>query len=225
MEARGYHRGFAHHEEWSWEVDFKDDDFEGMDYLMADDVDIVYYEGHGSPRRVFFCGPYNKLIKGGEKVDWWSPSDDHYLSYSDAVWGDDDLEWIVLYSCGVLHDGTWPVWESAFDGLHLILGFATTAYDTGLGGEDFVRWAHPHKYGGLIDVPAYPLRVAWALSAIHGQPSLEHVWYAIMGVFGISNESTHNDYLWGQGPVSPDLRGSTGPFAIGGFWRLSGPAY
>ncbi|RMD82124.1 MAG: hypothetical protein D6815_09975 [Candidatus Dadabacteria bacterium] len=205
MEDKGYRRKFALGEEWSWEVDFKDDDFEGIDYMVADDVDFAFYTGHAGPNSFLLCGNVQ----------------DRRLKYSDAIWGEDDLEWIVIAACGPLQSYSWHNWESAFDGLHLIMAYGSTSADTDKEGSELVRWSHPQRLGGIFDLPAFSLHTAWALTAINAQPD-GRIW-AVMGVFGTSGESSYDDYIWGQGPVSPDLRGSTGPFAIGGYWHVSGP--
>ncbi len=203
MEAKGHRRSFAMGDEWAWEVDFRDDDLGGIDHMVADDTDFVFYTGHAGSGGFTFCG-----LAG-----------DHRLTYEDAIWGEDDMEWLVVAACGPLQECCWRNWEPAFDGLHLIMAYGSVSNDTTTEGTELVRWSHPQTWGAA-HIAALPLSVAWAVTTIAAQPD-GRIW-AVMGVFGMSNETSYGDYLWGQGPVSPDLRGQTGPFAIGGYWRVSG---
>ena len=52
------------------------------------------------------------------------------LHYSEAKWGDEDLEWIVISACSVLyHYGVALRWGEVFDDLHGMLGFHTDMPD------------------------------------------------------------------------------------------------
>ena len=60
----------------------------------------------------------------------------------DGSWGapnpEDNLQWLVMYACQILEDDSsasspWLKWGPAFNGLHSLLGFETTASDAGVG--------------------------------------------------------------------------------------------
>ena len=99
----------------SWEEDFKRNSLGGTNQAWVDDVDLVFYEGHGWP--------------GG--FTFYSGHDDGSLTYQDAyrTWGDRDVEWIGLLSCSVLADSHRVDWANTMANLHLLMGFKTTAYD------------------------------------------------------------------------------------------------
>ncbi len=109
----------------AWERDFIDPSLrgDGLDQSYVDNVDLVFYIGHGWPGGFTFV----------------SNQADGSVVYNDAVkWGNLDLEWLSLLSCSVLKGypgGTLPPWYQRwgpdFDGLHLLTGFETTAYELG----------------------------------------------------------------------------------------------
>jgi len=193
----------------SWEKDFREN---GLDYQVVDDVDLALYIGHGWP--------------GGFTFDNATKDDDalrHNESAGTVRWGNQDLEWLALVSCQVLardapsSGGLWyQRWGQEFDGLHMILGFHTNAYDqSGFGGR-FADWMMGRKIG-LVTLPPLPIRAAWFQATKEEQPS--GVVAAVMGVYGQGGLTSYNDYFHGKGPVSPDLRGT----AIAGWWYVRGP--
>lgn len=195
--------GVEHRFNWgelrAWEVDFKDPALGGQDASFADSVDLTFYTGHANGVGFMFC----------------SAMSDRFLHFSDAHWGNSNLEWMVVAACGPLQDdaGGWRLrWSSAFDGLHLLLGYATESFDDTTEGSLFAS--------RLLDEesPA-PIRQAWATTAIEVQPD-DKVIYAVMGVYGSDwTLPNYDDHFWGKGPVGPDLRGASRI----GFWRISGP--
>lgn len=188
----------------SWERDFKDGGT-GLDHLYVDNVDITFYCGHG--------------YGGGFTFE--SSQDDGYLTYTDAAgaWGNDDLEYLSLLSCQVLRDTydgkKWYTrWGPAFNGLHLLCGFQTNAYDWPNFGPRFADYTLGRNFFGLVTI-TLPVRAAWFKAKAEEQPA--DVEAVVMGVVGPGGTiSGYNDYFWGQGPVSPDLRGSQ----IRGYWRI-----
>ncbi|AUX43744.1 hypothetical protein SOCE26_051990 [Sorangium cellulosum] len=182
----------------AWEVDFKDPALGGQDVSFADSVDLTFYTGHANGSGFMFC----------------TNMSDGFLHFTDARWGNAELEWMVVAACGPLQDdaGAWRYrWAGAFDGLHLLLGYATESFDDTTEGAAFA--------GRLLDEasPA-PLRQAWATTAIEVQPD-DQVIYAVMGVYGPDwTLPNYEDHFWGMGPVGPDLRGAEKL----GFWRISG---
>jgi hypothetical protein len=163
----------------AWEEDFKVTSMGGTDTHWADDVDLMLFAGHGSPTGFYF----------GSTVD------DHQLHYTEADWGDQDLEWIIIDACKVLQDNSskwnrwgWPV----FKGLHYILGYNTSTYDVDTRGEDFIKYAM--GYGDTV-------RNAW-IKATQLSESGTKAAYMRADKSGVSD--TYNDHLWGFGYVSPD---------------------
>ena len=184
----------------AWERDFKPN----TDNSYVDNVDIAFYIGHG--------------YGGGFTFE--SNADDGYLTYTDAAggWGDRDLEFLTLLSCQVLKDTydskKWYTrWGPAFDGLHLLCGFQTNAYDWPQFGRRFADYTLGRQF--FFTKVTLPVRHAWFQAKKEEQPS--SVESVVMGVVGPGGcISGYNDYFWGKGPVSPDIRGSN----IQAYWRV-----
>lgn len=187
----------------AWERDFKEGGT-GLDHNYVDNVDITFYCGHG--------------YGGGFTFE--NNNDDNWLTYTDAAgaWGDIDLEYMTLLSCQVLrktYDGKewYTRWGPAFDGLHLLCGFQTNAYDWSQFGGRFADYTLGRSFGFFT--VTMPVRAAWFQAKAEEQPS--SVESVVMGVVGPGGcISGYNDYFWGHGPVGPDIRGSN----IRGYWRV-----
>lgn len=186
----------------AWEVDFKEGPT-GLDASYADNVDEVMYMGHG----------------WGGGFTFESHHDDGSITYTDVAgdWGNKDLEWMCLLSCQVLtgtSDGkSWATrWGPTFDGLHLLCGFQTSAYDWPNFGVRFADYQLGRSFG-IITI-TLPVRAAWIQAKKEEQPS--SVECVIMGVIGPDGCSNYNDYFHGKGPIGPDIRGSN----IYGYWRV-----
>lgn len=192
----------------SWERDFREGGT-GLDYQVVDNVDLALYIGHGWP--------------GGFTFDNANETDGALRHTDGARWGNQDLEWLALVSCQVLRyysadsGGYWyQRWGQEFDGLHMILGFHTNAYDWSGFGHRFADWMLGRKIG-FVTVPPLPIRAAWFQATKEQQP--KGVVAAVMGVYGMNGVTSYNDHFWGKGPVSPDLR--QGQYA--GWWYVQGP--
>lgn len=190
----------------AWEKDFLNPPT-GLDTTYVDNVDLTFYIGHGW---------------GGGFTFEDTTHNDSSLTYTDASgqWWNSDLEWLALLSCQVLkdtHDGKkwWQRWGPAFNGLHLLLGFETNAYDWPNFGGRFADYMLGRNFG--FTTITLPVRAAWIQAAAEEQPS--SVVTVVMGVYGPGGLTSYNDFFHGQGAVSPDLMGSN----IHGWWRVRVP--
>lgn len=199
FKASGVEKRFNWGDQRAWEIDFKDPALGGQDASFADSVDLTFYTGHANGVGLMFC----------------SSMSDRFLHFSEAHWGNSNMEWMVVAACGPLQDdgGAWRFrWSGVFDGLHLLLGYATESFDDTTEGAMFAGYA-------LDDASPAPLRQAWATTAIEVQPD-DEVIYAVMGAYGRGwTLPNYDDHFWGKGPVGPDLWGAERI----GFWRISGP--
>ncbi|KYF63247.1 hypothetical protein BE11_03370 [Sorangium cellulosum] len=199
FQAGGVEKRFNWGDQRAWEIDFKDARLGGQDASFADSVDLTFYTGHANGLGFMFC----------------SAMTDRFLHFNEAHWGNSNLEWMVVAACGPLQDdaGAWRFrWSGAFDGLHLLLGYATESFDDTTEGAMFAGYL-------LDDASPTPLRQAWVTTAIEVQPD-DEVIYAVMGAYGQGwTLPNYDDHFWGKGPVGPDLRGAERI----GFWRLAGP--
>jgi len=183
----------------AWEDDFKDPSKSGHDSDWVDDVDMVYWQGHGWPGGFSFAG--------------CSAIDDDAMTNADALWGNRDLEWASLFTCLVLAEESggqrwWQRWGPAFDRLHQINSFHTVSYHSASHGGVYANY--------LLRASPMKVRSAWAQASIDDQPA-EVVW-ASMGVISAAGLVNYDDYFWGKGSVGPDIPAAQ----ITGYWRLSG---
>jgi hypothetical protein len=206
----GWTKKFDFGDDLAWEADFEKPAVNGWDYLYADNVDFAYFAGHGTPDAFWF----------GTKHDW----DGTYLycvHYSEAEWGDQDLEWIVISACNVLNDEYsdvfsrwgWPV----FKGLHAIFGLATICYDQPIWILYPFWWESPGAR--FVDymttvyitdpfVIMYSIGESWRRTTIDWQPS--DVYGAALAVYDPSTDYRGwDDYLPGYGYVGPDIDNPT----------------
>jgi hypothetical protein len=165
----------------AWEEDFKTQELGGTDYLNADDVDLMLFSGHGNTNGFNF-GTYN---------------DDPQLHWSEADWGDQDLEWIIIDACNVLNFDDWNVFTKwgwpVFKGLHYIFGYSSTNFDVNTRGRDFIKYAT--LYG-------WTLRDAWWAATTLSESGTTAAYLRAEDT--TIPTDTWNDHLWGFGYVSPD---------------------
>lgn len=157
----------------AWDRDFEepgDDDY-------ADDVDIVYFAGHGSPNSILFG------------VD---THNNGTASSASIRLGNNDCEWLVLDACQTLEEGHRLAWQASFRGLHYILGFHTNADDSRNRGEYFARRLNRGK----------AVREAWIKACKLTAPNrLRLAYYRADDTR--SGTNTYNDHWHGEGFVSP----------------------
>lgn len=200
--ARGFYnrlqgqRRFEYGDDLAWDQDFEESGVgtptAGSDQIYADDVDIVFFSGHGSRAGAAF----------GDKTH-----DDGTAKASNMQLGNRDLEWLAIDGCEMLafDNGQvfgrwgWPV----FRGLHYILGFDTTAYDRKDRGDKF---AYRLNQGWTV-------RESWIRTCIESED--DDVSYAYLRADGEGTD-TFNDHWWGKGSVSADPVSPTTLFYLRG---------
>lgn len=107
----------------------------GLDTLYVEQVDMVYFAGHGSSTGPKFLSP--------------STGNDGGAITTELRWGNaagSRLKWVVLDCCSALltlstaspsGSDTLARWAGAFGGIHQILGFRTACTDEGSRGKIF----------------------------------------------------------------------------------------
>ncbi len=184
----------------AWERDFKESTLGGDDSNWVDNVDSVFYTGHANGNGWVFC----------------SSMDDTFLDYTEARFGNRDLEWLVIAACGPLQlssDGLTAHgrWFRAFRGLHMLMGYANVSQDNTIEGQTFAGVALGQGFPWSFIGPQR-IRTAWAWAAILSQPS--SVTYGYMYVFDSNGVSNYNDYFWGKGPTGPDILSPVGSVVV-----------
>lgn len=218
--AEGFYQTLLTHPDWkgefnvgnanAWEKHFKRGSKGGVDSDWIDAVNFAYFAGHGA-------GAGNKptgVGKGGGFTFGVDKNDDWVLSSvlfnCEPSWGDKTLDWIVLDVCSALatnEDGNgYPLhkrWANSqvMHGLHLILGFGTSATDQADRGKFFAEYLL-----GIRGGKKHTIREAW-MKATKDTESLLYdtdvVKGACLSAFN-SDRHTFDDYIYGCGPVCKD---------------------
>ena len=161
---------------------------------LVDNVDMVFYTGHAN----------------GDGFTFPGNNDDGFLHYSEAYWGNRDLEWLVVAACGPLQRTSsglawWQRWGPAFGGLHQLLAYANVSWDNTSEGRLIAEYLLGKRLNlGIVTITLPPMKVrqAWVATATEVQPS--SVTWSVMGPSSGST-SNYNDYFWGKGPVGADI--------------------
>jgi hypothetical protein len=176
----------------AWERDWKNGTYGGNG--LVDTVDLAMIGTHGTSA----WDP--KWSKNLSAVYFSSNNDDWYLSPGEAYryYGTNNLEWLAFDSCSVLRDDSRTYWHRTFNKLHLMLGFANTMYVVypGDGGE----WGDLMQKKGwwIFGHGAKTVTQAWFTATEDQQPS------SVLARVLAETLDNYNDYLWGEGYVSPD---------------------
>ena len=181
----------------AWERDFKRAASGGNG--LVDSVDLAMIGTHGTSAYDSYWG------KNLSAVYFSSNNDDWFLSPGEAYhyYGTNDLEWLIFDSCSVLRDDSMAYWHATFNGLHQMLGFANTMYVVYPG--DGGVFADRARYKGWWH-PAKTVTQAWFSAVSNQQPS------GVKARVLAEELNNYNDYLWGEGYVSPDYSNN------GGYW-------
>lgn len=192
--SAGWVKRFNYGNTNAWERDFKAAMYGGINDSVIDSVDIAMIGTHGSSA---YDSRYGRTLSS---VYFSSNNDDWHLSPGEAyrAYGNNDLEWLAFDSCSVLRDDSMYYWYQTFDGLHLMLGFANTMYVVYPG--DGGVWADQMRQKGwwIFGHPAKTVTQAWFTAVEDQQPS------GVRARVLAETLNSYNDYIWGQGYVSPD---------------------
>jgi len=164
-------------------------DFTTSNNSYVDDVDLIMFHGHGASGWDWTYWGW----RDGPYLTSWHPDRNVLPGGCRQRWGDKDLEWIALHGCSILSDRSRASWASAMNGVHLILGYKTSSYNTRTGG----RWASYMVSDGWWD-PARTIMQAWFDAA----DDLQHT--GVVARVLAESWDNFNDHIWGQGYVSPD---------------------
>jgi hypothetical protein len=155
----------------------------------------------------------------GWPVAAFQSHDDDWVARYETRWGERDLEWAAIAACGPLQEisNGQPLrtrWGPAFEGLHMLNGYATVSNDNDM--EGGLLASHMRGSVGSSASASLSVRQSWAAMAIAVQgPDVIH---ASMGPIAADGVSNITDYFWGQGAVGPDIRGTQ----IRDFWVYRG---
>jgi len=194
MLDQGWIRRFFWGNTNAWERDFKRAALGGIEQSMIDSVDLGFIGTHGSSSwDTFWSKSLSSVYFSTNNDDWHLVPGDAYRSL-----GNNDLEWLAFDSCSVLRDDSKAYWYSTFDGLHLMAGFANTMYVVYPG--DGGKWGDQMRQKGwwIFGHGAKTVTQAWFSATDDQQPS------GVRARVLAEVLDNYNDYIWGQGYVSPD---------------------
>ena len=200
LSADGWSINFLWGDANAWESDWRRNNDQWVDA-----ADFVFYTGHANMNGWVLSNP-----------------DDTFLDVSEVgpgpecpgdMWGQQDLEWVVIAACGPLQDdlispggGDVFRWAGAFDGLHQLLGYGAITYDNEQEGASLTQYA----------IAGDTLINSWFRAAREIQPSDNGasppdgptVWVGVMYV-GKAGADPSGDHVWGHGSTSADPCGPT----------------
>lgn len=189
-----WHISFSYGNDLVWETDFST-----SNDVYVDAVDFVFYTGHANENG-WVANEHGNGVR--KMVDYsivgTSPGDPGDL------WGQGDLEWMVIAACGPLQDeafitgggNAFDRWRGAFDGLHIMFAYGTVSGDTDDEGRRLILYAQ--EGAALID--------SWFRTAKELQDG--SVVVTAMWTAGPGGDS-RNDHLPGYGFVAEDNVGSS----------------
>lgn len=100
----------------------------GKDNLYGDNVDLLFYTGHGLKPNTHGASDYSfALNPSGNKA---------YVNQSEMFLGNRDLEWLVTFTCNFLNGGLQKIGRLAY-GVHSVCGYRTDMTITANAGELF----------------------------------------------------------------------------------------
>jgi Family of unknown function (DUF6345) len=187
-------RSFNFGDDLAWDQDFEESGVgtpaAGTDTVWVDNVDIVFFSGHGSA-----IGPLFGV----------SGFDSGRVRGSEVRWGNRELEWIAFDACEVLQDdGVFDRWGwNRFAGLHYILGFHTICADESKRGRYFAEKLNA----------GWRVRDAWIHACQETEGSGTEYAYLRADAAGTN---TFDDHWHGKGFVSPDPVNPTTLFYLRG---------
>ncbi len=177
--AQGFYYGLGGDASWtgnfirgddnSMEKHWKDPSYSGVDNSYMDNAYFGFFSGHGSTNGFYFR----------------TNNDDTLLRYSDALWGNTNLDWVALDACEVLKQSGVSNWYSSFGGVHSIVGFDTTATDVTNRGSNFAS-----RTDGTLTTQ--PVITAWFMAAADTESSSSYA-------AALAKDGTWSDYVYGHG--------------------------
>lgn len=178
-------KSFEYSNDLAWDQDFESSGAgspsSGSDGSYADNVDIVFFSGHGSSSGMFF-GRSNR--------------DDGEAKPSELRLGDKNAEFLAVDACEFLaSSGVTTRLRDAFQGLHYILGFHTTCLDVKDRGEKFAKKLNDGQR----------VRTAWINACTETEDSDTECAYLRAST---GSADTSNDHWHGKGSIASDPTGT-----------------
>jgi hypothetical protein len=178
-------KSFEFGDDLAWDQDFEESGTgtpsTGTDSTFADNVDIVFFSGHGSTAGMRFGV---------------TTHDDGRARPTELKLGNKELEWLAVDACEFLdRTDVFNRLRNAFNGLHYILGFHTTCHDVKDRGEKFAKKLNDGQR----------VRDAWINACAETEGSGTECAYLRADSSGTD---TFNDHWHGKGTVSSDPTGT-----------------
>jgi hypothetical protein len=192
-----------------WAVNFNwgdanafESDWRRNDDSWVDAADFVFYTGHASMNNWLLRTPDDGSLHFSEVGA--GPEDPGDL------WGQTDLEWVVVAACGPLQDAAivsgggsvFDRWDGAFDGLHQLLGYGAVTNDNEDEGKKLAQYCRDGNT--IIDAWFRTGREVQPGTNGYSAPDGPTVWVGVVYCYRSGTTSPHNDHIWDRGSVAPD---------------------
>ncbi|MDH5443392.1 MAG: DUF6345 domain-containing protein [Hadesarchaea archaeon] len=174
--SKGFTKSFDKGDGNAWEKHFEKSENGGLDYSYADAVDFIYFAGHGRSDGFRFG-----INKDGDDYD----NTMYKVHYSEALWGDKDLEWIFITACEVLKHEYWNNWKGVFNSppmLHGMTGFHTSVTNTDILGGQFAAYL-TDQFGPFSIKDAWQKATKAVFNATDKEAAVCAVWIYNYGVY------------------------------------------
>lgn len=162
---------------------FKAKSLGGSDHKWADDVDLLFYSGHGLKPRYHGATDYSFALCYNKGK--------HRAKQGEMRLGNRDLEWLVTFTCNFCKGSNDEIGRMA-SGVHSICGFSTGVYLTSNMGEVMCS-----KLKSGVSV-----KEAFFATAHETQPWRDQWKDRTACVF--TTKSCADDRIWGYGKVAKD---------------------
>lgn len=163
---------------------FKGKSLGGGDHLYADDVDLLFYAGHGLTPGTHGATDYSLALCYNKKK--------HRAKQSEMFLGNKDLEWFITFTCNFCKGSMSQLGHMA-KGLHALCGFSTGVLLT-------------NDMGSVISAKlkrGVSVKEAFFATAKETQPWRDSLTnHRVANVF--TTKSCANDRIWGYGTVASD---------------------
>lgn len=181
--AKKWKIGFCSYDAMVTVDEFRGKSLGGYDHLYADNVDLLFYIGHGLTPNTHGAKDYCFALCYDKK--------EYRANQSEMFLGNKDLEWFITFTCNFCKGSMSKLGHMA-KGLHALCGFSTGAILTS-------------NMGSVISAKlkrGVSVKEAFFATAKETQPWKDKIYSRVANVF--TTKSCANDRIWGYGNVASD---------------------
>lgn len=185
----------------AWESDWRRNN-----NSWVDAADFVFYTGHANMNGWDVRNPDDGFVDFSEVGSTPGSSRD--------IWGQLDLEWLIVAACGPLQDevispgggDVFDRWDGAFDGLHQLLGYGAVTFDNEDEGKTMARYAIEGET--VINAWFRTAREIQPATNGYSPPNGNTIWVGVMYVVKPGADPS-GDHIHTHGSISSDPNSPT----------------